>query len=396
MLHGMRVVRVVALATVGLVLVAPNRARADGAASGVSTVHACQGPLAPGRMQCEALVVQSLPQPGVGVVGTAVTPQILQAAYQLPVGTAGAGSTVAIVDAFDDPNAATDLTTYRALFGLPPCTTTTGCFRKIDQNGGTSYPAPDAGWAEEISLDLDMVSAACPLCNIVLVEAGDNTMPNLGTAENRAASLHPAAISNSWGGPEFSGETADDGYFNHPGIAITFGSGDSGYGVSYPAASPYVTAVGGTSLWTAAGAPRGFYETAWSGAGSGCSAFEAKPSWQHDSGCGRRTVADVSADADPNTGAEVVDSYGTTTLNSLIEVGGTSMSTPIIAAVFALAGDASPGPSIPYNTATFLWDVTEGSNGACSPAYLCTAETGYDGPTGLGTPAGTLAFRTLP
>src|SRR5204862_3930817 len=161
-------------------------------------------------------------------------------------------------------------------------------------NGGTSYPRGDMGWAEEISLDLDMASAICPSCNILLVEARTNSFANLAAAVDRAAALGATVISNSYGGSEYSGEVNDESHFNHPGVAVTVSSGDNGYGVEFPAASQYVTAVGGTSLRRDASA-RGFSETVWSGTGSGCSAFISKPTWQTDAGCARRTVADVSA-----------------------------------------------------------------------------------------------------
>jgi subtilase family serine protease len=313
----------------------------------------------------------------------------LQAAYKLPSTTAGSGQTVAIVDAFDDPTAESDLAAYRSFYGLPPCTTASGCFRKVNENGGTlPMPPPNPDWDLEISLDLDMVSAVCPNCHILLVEATTNLDSDLYTGVDTAARLGANAISNSYGGDESSTETADDVHFDHPGIAVTASSGDNGFGVSYPAASPFVTAVGGTSLTKAAGTSRGWTESAWSGAGSGCSAFEAKPSWQTDSGCPRRTVADVSAVADPNTGVNVLFA------NTWFTVGGTSASSPIIAGVYALAGNASSLTygSFPYSHTGGLFDVTSGSNGTCSPAYLCTGGQGYDGPTGLGTPNGASAF----
>jgi subtilase family serine protease len=199
-----------------------------------------------------------------------------------------------------------------------------------------------------------------------------------------------------------------DHFFNHPGIAVTVSSGDSGYGLSYPASSKYVTAVGGTSLAKASNS-RGWTETAWSGAGSGCSTIEAKPSWQHDSGCAKRTVADVSAVADPNTGVAVYDTYNQCGTNAVcdllislgliqgtdgyVQVGGTSASSPIIASVYALAGNTgSINASYPYSHTSALFDVTSGSNGSCSNSYLCTAKAGFDGPTGLGTPNGAGAF----
>jgi subtilase family serine protease len=315
-------------------------------------------------------------------------PADLQSAYKLPSATAGGGQTVAIVDAFDDPAAESDLAQYRSYYGLPPCTTANGCFRKVNQNGGTlPMPPPGADWGLEISLDLDMVSAVCPNCHILLVEGNTNLNSDLYTAEDTAAALGANAISNSYGGSESSSETASDVHFNHPGVAITASSGDNGYGVSYPAASRYVTAVGGTSL-TRGGGTRGWTESAWSGAGSGCSAYEAKPSWQTDTGCARRTVSDVSAVADSNTGVAVL--YG----GLWFTVGGTSASSPIVAGVYALAGNASSvnAGSYPYSHTAGLFDVVTGTNGTCSPSYLCSGVAGYDGPTGLGTPNGATGF----
>ena len=337
-------------------------------------------------------------------------PSDLISAYKLS-GTSGAGRTVAIVDAFDDPNAASDLAAYRSAYGLPACTAAGGCFQKVNGNGAASpLPAADYGWAEEESLDLDMVSAICPDCHILLVEAAGADTTSLTTAEDTAAA-NPAvvSISNSWGAAEDSSTLASDSHFNHPGKAITASSGDGGYGVLWPAASQYVTAVGGTSLSTASNA-RGWTETAWSGAGSGCSTQEPKPSWQQDTGCAHRTVADVSAVADPNTGVAVYDTANScgggafcdlllslglaTGADGWVQVGGTSASSPIIASVYALAGNTASVQygHQPYTNPGALFDVTSGSNGTCTPTYLCTAGPGYDGPTGLGTPNGTGAF----
>ena len=253
-----------------------------------------------------------------------------------------------------------------------------------------------------------MVSATCPDCHILLVEANSANDADLFAAVDTAARTPGVvAISNSYGEAESSAETGSDVHFNHPGIAVTASSGDSGYGVSYPAASRYVTAVGGTSLNKASNS-RGWTETAWSGAGSGCSAYEAKPSWQHDAGCARRTVADTSAVADPNTGVAVYDtqnSCGTSAFcdflieiglvagaDGWVQVGGTSASSPIIASVYALHGGSHNAASSVYANPGALFDVTSGSNGSCGGSYLCTATGGYDGPTGLGTPNGTGAF----
>lgn len=341
-------------------------------------------------------------------------PPALQSAYALAAAAAASGGnqTVGIVDAFDDPNAESDLATYRSTYGLPACTSANGCLRKVNQSGGAGgYPPGDGGWGLEISLDLDMVSAICPSCHILLVEANDNTDANLFSAVDTAARLGATEISNSYGGGESSGETASDVHFNHPGVPVTVSSGDSGYGVEYPAASSYVTAVGGTSL-NRAGNARGWSESAWSGAGSGCSGYEPKPAWQHDGGCAQRSVADVAAVADPNTGVAVYDTYnyggspigvgGVTGGTGWMTVGGTSASAPIIAGVYALAGNGASTNygSFPYGHTGSLNDITSGSNagggllglgGACSD-YQCTSGPGYDGPTGNGTPNGTGGF----
>ncbi|MFF3981587.1 putative Ig domain-containing protein [Streptomyces sp. NPDC001828] len=391
-----------ALVTGGLIAVAPSVAAAtDGAnAQPANVQRLCAQPAKAGMMSCLALARTDV-QHHLGISPAAAPsgygPTDLQSAYALS-SSAGAGATVAIVDAQDDPNAESDLATYRSQYGLPACTTANGCFKKADQNGGTNYPTADAGWAGEISLDVDMVSAVCPQCHILLVEANSANMDDLGAAVNRAVTMGAKYVSNSYGGSEDSTDPSSDAsYFNHPGVAITVSSGDSGYGVEYPAASQYVTSVGGTSL-SRASTTRGWSESVWGsssggeGAGSGCSAYDPKPSWQKDTGCAKRTVADVSAVADPNTGLAVYDSYQATGWNVY---GGTSASSPIIASVYALAGTpaANTNPaSYPYAHTSSLNDVTSGANGSCSPAYLCKAAAGYDGPTGLGTPNGTAAF----
>jgi subtilase family serine protease len=395
---------VACLATAALALAAPAGQAAPPASpssNGVTVAHSCATPTQQNVMACKALhVTAGTPKSAhaesdltAAAAPSGYGPASLQAAYNLPSSSGGSGQTVAIVDAYDDPNAEADLAVYRSQYGLSACTTANGCFKKVNQTGGTSYPRGDSGWAEEISLDLDMVSAACPNCKILLVEASSATMTNLGTAVNTAVRLGAKYVSNSYGGSESSSDsTYDSSYFNHPGVAITVSSGDNGYGPEYPAASKYVTAVGGTSLKTSSTA-RGWTDTVWSGAGSGCSSYDAKPTWQTDSGCAKRTVADVSAVADPNTGVAVYDSYRQAT--GWMVFGGTSASAPLIAATYALAGAPSSGSypaSFPYAHTSALYDVTSGSNGTCSGSYLCTGTTGYDGPTGLGVPNGTAAF----
>ena len=317
------------------------------------------------------------------------TPAELVAAYNLP-SSGGQGMTVAIVDANDDPSAEADLGVYRAQFGLPACTTANGCFKKVNQTGTQgSYPTADSGWAGEISLDLDMVSAACPSCKIILVEADSATNDDLGTAVNTAASLGANVISNSYGGPEDSTVvSASSTYYDHPGILVVASSGDSAYGANFPATSQYVLGVGGTSLVQTSGNARGWSETAWNDGSSGCSAYIPKPSWQTDTGCSKRTVADVSAVADPNTGVAVYDSYGGQ--GGWNVYGGTSVASPLVAAIFALTGQAGASNSFPYSHTSDFNDVTSGSNGSCGGSYLCTAGVGYDGPTGWGTPTGEL------
>jgi len=364
------------------------------AAVAASHKPVCPGPAAEGTARCHSHVITDAKgNPNASFSPSGYGPAQFVGGYSLPGGVAGTGQTVAIVDAYDDPNIESDLGVYSSTFVLPACTTANGCFKKVNQTGGTSYPAKSAGWALEISLDVETVHAVCPNCKILLVEATSNSFANLLAAEDYAAS-HANIVSNSWGGRESSGETSNDSHFNHIGTPITFSSGDGGFGVEYPAASQYVTAVGGTTL-NLIGTTY-VSEQVWSGAGSGCSAFEPKPSWQTDSGCIRRTVADVSADADPNTGAAVYDTVRYQGRVGWFQVGGTSLSSPIIAATYALAGNASStnDGSYPYlnGSSSNLHDVTTGSNGSCSPLYLCTGVPGYDGPTGLGTPKGTGAF----
>jgi hypothetical protein len=324
----------------------------------------------------------------------------LQSAYKLHSSLLGSKQTIAVVDAYDDPTAAADLATYRKANHLPACTKAFPCFAKVNQEGKHgSYPLANASWAVEESLDVDMASAICPNCHIILVEADDNTLANLAAAEDEAAKLGATVISNSYGGAESAAESAIAPAYNHPRIAITASSGDNGFGVNIPSAFATVTAAGGTSLYPDPGTARGWAEGAWQGSGSGCSAYTAKPAWQHDPLCGTRTTADVSAVADPDTPVAVYDSGD----GGWIAVGGTSVASPIIAGVYALAGNAATigtGASHVYAHAKDLFDVTSGlpfvtggaSNGDCGGSYLCTAGPGYDGPTGLGTPDGTGAF----
>jgi subtilase family serine protease len=343
-----------------------------------------------GYAACQARVVtDSQGKPLATATPSGYGPADIRSAYNLGSSASG-GRTVAIVDAYNDPTAEADLGVYRSQYGLPACTTSNGCFKKVNQTGGSSLPGTNAGWATEISLDLDMVSATCPDCHILLVEANSSSFANLGTAVNYAASVSGVvAISNSYGGSD----SAQTSAYNHPGIAVTASTGDGGYGVESPASFPSVVAVGGTSLRKASSA-RGWSESAWSGAGSGCSTINAKPSWQTAATqCSGKANADVSAVADPNTGVAVYDSTRYQGRSGWQVYGGTSASSPIVASVYALAGNFGTTPaSYTWSHTASLNDVTSGSNGTCSTTVWCTSGAGWDGPTGLGTPNGTGAF----
>jgi subtilase family serine protease len=373
----------------------PSTGYTQACAATHSTVYAtCMALIRSGVVQHNAAFYRDKAPSGDGY-----GPSSFQSAYNLPSSTAGSGQTVAVIEAFNDPDVKANLATYRKAWGLPACNSSTGagCLTVVNQNGKAS-PLPKAsgssGWDVEESLDVDMVSAICPNCKIIAVEANNQTVADLGTADDAAVNLGADFVSNSWGVSESSGETGNDKYFNHPGVAVVAAAGDSGYGTIYPAVSQYVTSAGGTTLNKASGTTRGWTETVWSGTGSGCSKYEPKPSWQTDSGCSRRTDNDVAADANPNTGAAIYDTYSE---GGWLEVGGTSEASPIIASTYALAGTPAAGTypaSYPYANTGDLNDITSGSNGSCSPAYLCHAEVGYDGPTGWGSPNGTGAFTS--
>ncbi len=394
------------------------RARTAASPSGVRQV--CPAPTRPGQMACMALLPKSehggvhpdLPNPEI------YDPADLQSAYQLTAEAAsgGSGETVAVVDAYNDPDAAADLAVYRKEWGLAACDSSTGagCVTVVNEHGA-AHPLPGADpygeWEVEESVDMEMVTAICPLCHILLVEANTPDITGLAVAEDSAVRLGARFVNDSWGG---AGNASYNRYFDHPGVAITVAAGDFGYGGTYyPASSQLVTSVGGTTLTPAPGTARGWRETAWDGTDSGC-AFDpnagAKPAWQTmddsaASGCLNRTENDVSAVADPNTPVWFYDSYPE--LGQKLDweaVGGTSVASPIIAAVYALAGTPKPGTypaSYLYQPghSADLYPVTSGHNGVCQPAYLCNAAddypgTTYNGPTGWGTPDGTTAFTS--
>src|SRR4051794_34872601 len=352
-----------------------------------------------GTARCFAHVVtDARGNPHNGKASPAATPSgygpaQLQAAYGL-TGVSGNGTpTVAIVDAFGYPNAESDLAVYRAQYGLPACTTANGCLKIVGQTGGKAPGRVDVGWDQEQALDLDMVSSACPNCHILLVEASSASFSNLWTGVDYAKTVAGVkAISNSYGNTDSSSYSAYDSHYAANGLAITVSTGDSGYGAQWPATAPGAIAVGGTSL-RAGGGTRGWTETVWNGAGSGCGLGHPQPSWQTGvtNACGGRMEADISANADPNTGVAV---YGpaSRTVSQWMVFGGTSASAPLIGAMFALRNGNINAASSIYSHTGNLNDVTSGSNGTCAVAYYCSAQSGYDGPTGLGTPNGLGAF----
>lgn len=325
------------------------------------------------------------------------SPQQFRSAYG--VTTTGTGS-IAVITAYDNPRAQQDLATFDQTFGLPAfpnCTSAsqTGCFTKMSQTGSTIFmPFPNRGWALEADLDVQIAHSMCPGCRLTLVEANSNSFASLSAAIDRAVTVGAHVVSMSWGGNEFSTETNYDSHFNPAAVNFVAASGDNGYGTGWPSASGKVISAGGTSLHLDASGNRSS-ETVWNGTGSGCSLYEAKPSWQTDPSCKKRTMNDLAADADPNTGAAIYSSYSPYGSGWFV-IGGTSLSTPLIAGLIADAGAPAQATTMQslYNAqgSTNLYDVTSGNDGSCSVNYYCTAATGYDGPSGVGSPVGLAAF----
>ena len=338
-------------------------------------------------------------------------PQDLRAAYLIPL-AGGSTQTIAVVDAYGYQAAEADLAKYRERYGLGPCTKQSGCFRKVNESGEEGkYPGNEGtGWQAETALDLDMASAACPHCHLLLVQATSEFAPDTAASVDTAASLGASEISNSYGYPEsyaaWCGQTGCAEFnadYDHPGVAITVSAGDSGWddyfwrmgAPNFPATSPHVIAVGGTALRHSSNA-RGWSESVWgeagrgAGTGSGCSLFESKPAWQLDTGCANRTDNDVAAVAACETPVSVYTTYS----GGWVNLCGTSASAPLVAGMLAHESEATRalGAAAFYQEPGALYDVTSGSNGPCTPpaehAYLCLAQVGYDGPTGLGTPLG--------
>lgn len=378
-------VAVAAVASAGALIASPAVATPVPVADRVTHQPACPGAMS-GAARCFARVVdQANGKPATSSAPTGLSPATIKSAYNFPTGlTAGAGQTIAIVDAFNDPSAESDLGVFSARFGLPACTTSNGCFAKVNQTGGTKYPRTDPGWALEISLDVQWAHAIAPGAKILLVEASSASFTNLLTAVDYAKT-HAGYVSNSWGGSEFSGESAYDSHFTTPSGNVSFfvSSGDNGTPAEYPSSSPKVVSVGGTTLNFASNGQLSS-ETGWSGGGGGCSAYEtATPAQSSLSTAlcgGQRATPDVSLDADPASGVSVYDSAKYQGQTGWYTVGGTSASAPMWAARSADAA-AVVNSGYVYGSAITYRDITSGNNGAsCLVGFdLCTGRGSWIG-----------------
>jgi PKD domain len=452
-----------------------------------SGIRAACGPALPGRSRCFALVdvgsrrtVQAqrddarplAKSPRGALVGPAggLTPEALATAYGYSPDDGGSAQTVAIVDAYDDPEIEADLAEFSTFYGLPSCDAGDGCLKKVGQSGGAVPAADTSGWSVEESLDVETVHATCPKCKILLVEANSEANVNLARAANEAVALGATVVSNSYGAPETAFGASEREDYEHPGVPIVASTGDWGWDnwnfvdeevvegetrmSNDPASLPTVVAVGGTKLdlnsngtraeetvwnWTnpAEDTPKeraegAFYEGA---TGGGCSLLYSAQPWQRDvagfgaSGCaGKRLDADVSAVGDPETGLDIYDTYDCGEEcefedEGWVRVGGTSLSSPFIASLYALAGG---GHGLKYPALTLYghaadaasrFDITQGGNGFCNaePASACgdpngfgvgrldcegetqcDAAPGFDGPSGVGTPVGLGLFEPEP
>jgi subtilase family serine protease len=332
---------------------------------------------------------------------SAFVPSQIRHAYGFDlIANQGAGQTIGVVDAYDDANAENDLGVFSRQFNLPACTSSNGCFRKVYSN--SRRPAANSNWSVEISLDIEWAHAVAPQAKILLIEASSNNLSDLLSAVDAAVRNGASVVSMSWTAGEVSGERNLDNHFVANGVTFLAASGDTGTGVAYPAASPYVIGVGGTSL-TLDASGNYLSEAAWSGSGGGLSRYENEPLAQEqfgipDNSRGSRGVPDVSYNANPGTGYAVYDSIGINGYSGWFQVGGTSAGAPQWAALVAIANsqrvaarkanltsaNGTVYSTAKSNLAANFHAVTAGTNGSCG--VICDALAGYDYVTGLGTP----------
>jgi subtilase family serine protease len=344
-----------------------------------ANIPVCPGPAGPDAARCHAHVVTHGGKPFATTSPTGLSPAKITSAYNFPTSsTAGAGKTIAIVDAYDHPSIESDLNVFSQQYGLPACTTANGCFKKVNQTGSTRYPRTDAGWSLEIALDVEWAHAIAPGAKILLVEASSNSFTNLLAAEDYAKS-HAQYVSNSWGASEFSSEKSYDSHFAQSGVSFFVSAGDAGLPAEYPSSSPNVISVGGTRLTFNQNGSLAS-ETAWSAGGGGCSTYETATSAQAGfsqygqvSCGGKRATPDVSLVADPASGVAVYDSVRYQGQSGWFTVGGTSASSPMWAARSAVAGTVVNSVYVYGNNISYR-DITVGNNGApCLVGYdLCS------------------------
>jgi len=344
------------------------------------------------------------PNAGPDAGPTGIFPAKMKVAYGFNlISNRGAGQKIAIVDAFDDPNAEADLATFSTRFGLPACTTANGCFKKIMQTG---TPPDAAGWSNEIAIDTQWAHAIAPAAKILLVEAKNNSNAALYAAVDLAVRNGATVVSMSWGGGEASNEASTDFHFNVPNVVMVASSGDRGHNAQYPAASPYVVGVGGTTLTINPATGDYISETAWNGSGGGASRFEPEPVYQAGvQSTGKRGIPDVAYDGDPATGVPAFNSFPCSgaCFTGWGQWGGTSIGTPQWAALFAIANSMRVAASkadldqvhfLLYPAAEADYhDITAGHNGTCGAQ--CTAVAGYDFVTGVGSPQANLLIPAL-
>ena len=458
-------------------------ARATAAGTRYSKVIRVCPPPKPGSATCSALVRVPVSTAEAGDVGVrpykvndgasgsgpagGLTPAQLAGAYGYEPSSGGSGQVIGIVDAYDDPNIESDLAAFDTQYGIAACTNANGCFTKVSQTGSrTSLPPADTtGWSVEVSLDVEMAHSVCPKCKILLVETENESFTDLSAGVNEAVALGATEVSNSYGGPEAELAPSEKAAYNHPGVVIAAATGDYGYDdwnvlnedfeppglPNLPASLPSVVAVGGTTLLLNTEGKRES-ESVWNGngpfdddeeagaTGGGCSTLFVAQPWQQDlsgwgaTGCGdKRLSADISADANPQTGFDIYDSYDCGTEceaykrgSDWLTIGGTSLATPLISGLYGLAG-GSNGVSYPSMTLyghlgepADLYDVTEGGNGFCDATpesecghpdafgdlvegyalrvdceytTACDAAPGFDGPSGVGAPNSLKLFK---